>query len=62
MTIGLHNRLVGRPARFKALRELIEYIQGHDGVWFATREEIARHWMKNHPFDETMLNKRPHFI
>jgi peptidoglycan/xylan/chitin deacetylase (PgdA/CDA1 family) len=61
-TVGLHNRLIGRPARFKALRELVKYIQGHEGVWFATREEIARHWMKEHPFEEAKLNKIGHFI
>ncbi|KAK4865117.1 hypothetical protein LT330_001740 [Penicillium expansum] len=62
MTIGLHSRLIGRPARFQALRELVKYIQSHEGVWFATREEIARHWIKTHPFDENKLNRIPHFL
>ena len=62
MTISLHNRIVGKPARFWALRELITYMQGHEGVWFATREEIARHWMREHPFDESKLNKMEHFL
>ena len=61
-TIGLHSRLIGKPARFKALRELIDYIQSHDAIWFATREEIARHWQKTHPFDSAKLNRIPHFI
>jgi peptidoglycan/xylan/chitin deacetylase (PgdA/CDA1 family) len=62
MTISLHNRLIGKPARFWALRELLTYIQSHESVWFATREEIARHWAKEHPFDEAKLNKMNHFL
>jgi allantoinase len=57
MTISLHSRLVGKPARFWALRELLTYIQSHEGVWFATREEIARHWIKIHPYDEGKMNR-----
>ena len=44
MSVGLHCRLVGRPGRAEALRQFIKYAQGHDGVWFATREQIADHW------------------
>ncbi|KAH8816692.1 carbohydrate esterase family 4 protein [Xylogone sp. PMI_703] len=67
MTIGLHSRVVGKPARFWALRELVKHIKSHDGVWFATREEIARHWIKEHPFKkedmvETISNRIAHFI
>ncbi|WP_421701727.1 allantoinase PuuE [Aliiroseovarius sp.] len=49
MSVGLHCRLVGRPGRVMALRRFMDYARGHDGVWFATREEIARHWHANHP-------------
>ncbi|CTQ32267.1 allantoinase PuuE [Jannaschia rubra] len=49
MSIGLHCRLVGRPGRAEALRRFIEHAQGHDGVWFATREQIADHWARVHP-------------
>lgn len=63
MTIGLHSRVVGKPARFWALRELIRYIKGHEGVWFATREEIANHWRREHPFKPEDLPKEiPHFL
>jgi hypothetical protein len=27
----------------------MDYVQGHDRVWLATREEIARHWHAEHP-------------
>jgi allantoinase len=49
MSIGLHNRLIGRPGRIGALARLLDHIRGHDGVWLCTREAIARHWMQHHP-------------
>jgi len=49
MSIGLHCRLIGRPGRAEALRQFIEYAQGHADVWFATREQIADHWATAHP-------------
>ncbi|MDP5031621.1 allantoinase PuuE [Paraglaciecola sp.] len=50
LSIGLHCRIVGRPARMAALQRFIEYVQSHDRVWLCTREEIARHWQEHHPF------------
>ncbi len=49
MSIGLHCRLVGRPGRAQALARFLDYIQGFDGVWCATRSEIADHWRVTHP-------------
>ena len=49
MSIGLHARIVGRPGRLGALARLIDYIQGHEGVWIASRESIARHWHARFP-------------
>ncbi|WP_127115836.1 allantoinase PuuE [Shimia sediminis] len=49
LSIGLHCRLIGRPGRAAALKRVLDYYREHDGVWFATREEIADHWMKEHP-------------
>ena len=49
MSIGLHCRLVGRPGRFAALKRFVDYVQGHDNVWFARRIDIARHWREHHP-------------
>jgi peptidoglycan/xylan/chitin deacetylase (PgdA/CDA1 family) len=48
MSVGLHCRIVGRPGRFAALRRFVEYAHGHNGVWFARRADIARHWIANH--------------
>ena len=42
MSLGLHLRIIGRPGRFWALEAFIAHAQAHDGVWFATRREIAQ--------------------
>jgi allantoinase len=49
MSIGLHNRLIGRPGRIGALERLIDHIQGHEGVWLCNRRSIAQHWIATHP-------------
>jgi len=49
MSIGLHCRLVGRPSRAATLARFLDYVASKPKVWVATREEIARHWMKVHP-------------
>jgi len=50
LSIGLHCRLVGRPARIQALARFIDYVQTHDKVWLARRVDIARHWRTEHPY------------
>ena len=49
LSIGLHCRLIGRPGRAAALQRFLDYANSHDGVWFATREMIADHWISTHP-------------
>lgn len=49
LSIGLHCRLIGRPSRAGALRRVLEHCRSHDGVWFATRLQIAEHWAAEHP-------------
>ena len=48
-SIGLHNRLIGRPGKFAGLQRFFDYAASHDGVWFPRRIDIARHWAKTHP-------------
>jgi putative urate catabolism protein len=52
LSIGLHCRLVGRPARAAALARFLDYVQGHDSVWITRRIDIAQHWKTVHPFLE----------
>jgi allantoinase len=49
LSIGLHCRIVGRPARMAGLQRFIEYVQQHDQVWCCTREQIALHWKEHFP-------------
>jgi len=50
LSIGLHCRLVGRPARAAALSRFLDYVQGHDKVWITRRIDIAEHWHRRHPY------------
>lgn len=52
LSIGLHNRIIGRPARFAALKRFVEYVQSHEQVWCCTREQIAQHWAEHFPYGE----------
>ena len=52
MSIGLHCRLIGRPARFKALQQFLDYALSHEQVWIPRRIDIARHWVKEHPYKD----------
>jgi putative urate catabolism protein len=49
LSVGLHCRVSGRPGRAEALLRLLDYMQGHERVWFCTREQIARHWAARFP-------------
>ncbi len=51
MSIGMHCRLLGRPARFLALQRFLDHIARFDRVWVCQRIDIARHWQTTHPFD-----------
>jgi len=48
LSIGMHCRLLGRPARIASLKRFIEYVQQHDKVWIARRIDIANHWHQHH--------------
>jgi allantoinase len=49
MSVGLHGRISGNPARAAALARFLDYVGEHDLVWICRREEIARHWQRQHP-------------
>ncbi|MCP2073872.1 UNVERIFIED_ORG: putative urate catabolism protein [Pseudomonas lini] len=54
LSIGLHCRLIGRPARLAALKRFLEYAKGHEHVWFSRRVDIARHWQQTHPCPQAL--------
>jgi allantoinase len=45
MSVGLHLRMIGRPGRIGGLERVLEHMKRRGGVWFARREQIARHWI-----------------
>jgi peptidoglycan/xylan/chitin deacetylase (PgdA/CDA1 family) len=49
LSIGLHDRLIGRPGRAGGLIRLIEHMRRFEGVWFCRGIDIARHWRKHFP-------------
>lgn len=49
MSVGLHCRIAGRPARAVALKNFLEYACSLPGVWFARRTDIARWWLEKYP-------------
>ena len=42
MSVSAHDRITGRPSRAKVLEQFITYAQGHPGVAFMRKDEIAR--------------------
>ena len=45
-TLTMHPQIIGRYHRLLMLEELIRYIAGHPGVWFATCAEVATAWLE----------------
>lgn len=48
MNIGLHTQVSGRAHRIHTLEKVLNYIKGHQGVWFPSRSEIASWYRKNY--------------
>ena len=53
LSIGLHCRIAGRPARAAALMGFLDYVQQHEKVWITRRIDIAEHWRRQHPYRNT---------
>lgn len=49
MSIGLHPRITGNPARSDALARFIDYAQSLGDVWFARRIDIANTFIEQQP-------------
>jgi len=50
LSIGLHDRLIGRPARAVGLIKLLNHMQSKADVWFCTGADVASHWRKTHSY------------
>jgi putative urate catabolism protein len=49
MSIGLHGRIAGKPARAAAVARFLDHVIASGDAWIARRIDIARHWMEAHP-------------
>jgi allantoinase len=49
MSIGLHCRIVGQPARFGGLTRVLDHVASRSDIWVAPRLAIAKHWAATHP-------------
>lgn len=49
MSVGLHARLIGHPARAAGLARFLDHVTGRSEAWVCRRIEIARHWLARHP-------------
>lgn len=45
LSVGLHLRMIGRPGRIAGLERVLEHMRERGSVWFARRDQIARHWI-----------------
>ena len=65
MSVGLHNRLIGRPGKIAGLKRFLDYARGHAGVWVPRRLDSARHWAATHPnhrFERPSQMTRERFV
>jgi allantoinase len=49
MSIGLHGRIAGRPARAAAVARFVDHVLTSGHGWTTRRIDIARHWLEVHP-------------
>jgi putative urate catabolism protein len=49
MSVGLHGRIAGRPARAAAVARFVDHVLASGDAWIARRIDIARHWLAVHP-------------
>lgn len=48
MSVGLHGRIAGRPARALAVARFADHVIASGDAWIARRIDIARHWLERH--------------
>jgi putative urate catabolism protein len=59
MTVSLHCRLIGRPGRIGGLTRFLDHVRAQDRVWICRREDIARHWLEQHPWADAAPSNNP---
>ncbi|WP_375428307.1 allantoinase PuuE [uncultured Sphingomonas sp.] len=49
MSVGLHGRIAGRPARALAVGRFVDHVMASGDAWITRRIDIARHWLERFP-------------
>ena len=49
MSVGMHMRLLGHPARASGLMRFLDYVAAQPDVWVSSGSTSPRHWLANHP-------------
>ena len=49
LSVHCELNLQGRPGRIVGLDRFLSHMNKKGGVWYATREQIARHWLATQP-------------
>ena len=57
MSVGLHPRLIGHPARAMGLKRFLDHVSELPDVWITRRIDIANHWIETHPYPGKGLNE-----
>ena len=48
MSVGLHNRVIGRPGRAQGLDRFLAHVRKFPKVWIANRNAIAKFWLERY--------------
>ena len=51
MTTLFHPKISGKPGRIGILEGFLEHMHSHPDVWFATCNDVANFWLKEHRHD-----------
>ena len=53
MSVGMHARILGQPARIRGLRRFLDHVGERDDVWICRRGDISAHWREVDPPPES---------
>lgn len=51
MTVNLHCRISGKPGRFSAVQEFVDFLTQQQGIWITTKKEVAKHFRDKFPYE-----------
>ncbi|MPZ42766.1 MAG: polysaccharide deacetylase family protein [Betaproteobacteria bacterium] len=57
LCLPVHPWCSGYPYRIRHLERILDYVMSHDGVWQATADEIAEHYIAHH-YDDAVAHIR----